>query len=388
MKIAGIIAEYNPFHNGHAWHVAQTRQMTGCDYVVACMDGHFTQRGEPALYSRWNRARMALSCGVDAVFELPTLYAVRPADAFARGGVEILGRLGADVLSFGCEVNETEILQTLVDTHNKEPGSVSICVQQGLSMGKSYPRAWGEAVSQHLNLPVEILNQPNLILAVEYMRAVENLGLPMEILPVRRRGNYHDEALGPYASASAIRAAVMRGEGAAIDECLPEPARVYGEAEELHDMDDLLMYRLRSMSVQAMTHLPDASEGLGQRLYKLCRRTGTRQALIEAMKCKRYTHARLSRLLTHALLGIDEAMLAAYPAPGYARLIGFRRGAEPLIRELKARSKIPIYASPDALRDDPVFQMECRATDLWALLHDRPALRLPGRELTEKFIRI
>ena len=109
MRIAGIIAEYNPFHRGHAWHIARTRE-AGCDRVIVCMDGHFTQRGEAAILSRWDRARMALACGADAVFELPTLFAVRTADAFARGGVGILAGLGVDVLSFGSEITDRDPL--------------------------------------------------------------------------------------------------------------------------------------------------------------------------------------------------------------------------------------------------------------------------------------
>ena len=125
MKIAGIIAEYNPFHNGHAWHIAETRRLTGCQYVVVCMDGHFTQRGEAAVLSKWDRAACALRCGADAVFELPALFAIRSADAFARGGVGVLGGLGVDALSFGSELMDLSLIEKLADIHKKEPTSVS-----------------------------------------------------------------------------------------------------------------------------------------------------------------------------------------------------------------------------------------------------------------------
>ena len=125
MKIAGIVAEYNPFHRGHAYHVQQTRRLTGCDFVIACMAGHFTQRGEPALWSKWARARMALASGVDAVFELPALFAVRTADAFSRGGVAILGGLGVDALSFGSETDDRVLLSLLADLRRSEPEALS-----------------------------------------------------------------------------------------------------------------------------------------------------------------------------------------------------------------------------------------------------------------------
>lgn len=386
MKIAGIIAEYNPFHNGHAWHIRQTRRRTGCDYVVVCMDGHFTQRGDSAIQSKWARVTAALRCGADAVFELPQLFAVRPAEVFARGGVAILGGLGADVLSFGCELTDPDLLEALASIHEKEPTSVSSDIKDGLSQGMTYARARGEAVSKHLGVDAEVLNRPNLILATEYVRAIRGMGLSMAPVAIERVGDYHDRALGDYASASAIRAAFEQGRTEAALACLPEGARLPPDA--MHAMDDLLLYRLRSLSVDSMAALPDMSEGLEHRLYRLCRTVSTRQDLLKALKCKRYTHARLSRMLTHAALGVTQGEMDACPMPTCARLLGMRRDAAPLIKALSARSTLPVVSDPDRLRDDPVFRLECRATDFWALMHDRPEERLPGREFTEKFILI
>ena len=355
MRIAGIVAEYNPFHNGHAWHIAETRQLTGCDCVVVCMDGHFTQRGDAAVLSKWDRAACALKCGADAVFELPALFAIRAADAFARGGVGVLGGLGADVLSFGSEVTDIGLIERLADIHKKEPTSVSSDVQRGLAQGMSHARAWGEAVSKYLDVPADALNHPNLILAAEYVRAIREANLDMTPLAVSRRGGYHDGQLGTYASASAIRGAFARGDAAdAALGCIPEPARL--EPDRMHAMDDLVLNRLWEMTIDDMAGLPDVSEGLEHRLYRACRASATREGLLEALKCKRYT--------------------------------GARRDAAPLLRELKRRATIPIVSNPGLLRDDPVFQLEYRATDFWALLHDDPERRLPGREFTEKFIRI
>ena len=386
MRIAGIVAEYNPFHNGHAWHIAETRRLTGCDCVVVCMDGHFTQRGDAAVLSKWDRAACALKCGADAVFELPALFAIRAADAFARGGVGVLGGLGADVLSFGSEVTDIGLIERLANVHQKEPTSVSSDVQRALAQGMSHARAWGEAVSKYLDVPADALNHPNLILAAEYVRAIREANLDMTPLAVSRRGGYHDGQLGTYASASAIRGAFARGDADAALGCIPEPARL--EPDRMHAMDDLLLNRLWEMTIDDMAGLPDVSEGLEHRLYRACRAAATREGLLEALKCKRYTRARLSRMLTHAALGMTREMVDAHTAPAYARLLGARRDAAPLLRELKRRATIPIVSNPGLLRDDPVFQLECRATDFWALLHDDPERRLPGREFTEKFIRI
>ena len=388
MKIAGIIAEYNPFHNGHAHHVAETRRRTGCDYVVACMDGHFSQRGEAALWSKWARARMALACGVDAVFELPALFAVRAADAFARGGVAILAGVGCDALSFGCETGDMDLLNALADLGEREPEAVSRSIREKLDAGMSHARARGEAVGEYLGVAPEAVNRPNLALACEYMRAIRAGGYALRPVAVPRVGDYHDARLGRFASATAIRGAIERGDPDGALAAMPEPARPFAAPEALHPMDDLLLAALRNMDESALGRLPDVGEGLEHRLHRLCRVAPGREALLEALKCKRYTRARLSRLLTHALLGMDRALTEAVPAPRYARLLGARAGAEPLLRELNARATLLIASGTAALRGDPCFELECRATDTWALLHDDPALRAAGREFTERFVRI
>ena len=388
MKIAGIIAEYNPFHRGHAYHIRRTRELTGCDYVVVCMDGHFTQRGEPACMSKWTRARMAIACGADVVVELPALYAVRTADAFARGGVDILGGLGADHLSFGSETDDMDLLARLAELRDNEPEKVAQSVRERLDAGMSHARAQGLAVGEYLGVDPEMLNRPNLILATEYIRAIRAKHPRVRPVAVPRVGDYHSEELGGFASASAIRGAFSRGETEKALGCLPEEARAFADFDCMHPMDDLIMYILRDMSMEDMSALPGVREGLESRLYRLCRETGTAAALLEKLKCKRYTHARLSRLLAHALLGMTQDMIDSHPVPEYARLIAMNADAGPLLKELSARSSIPVASNPRQLRDHPVFELECRATDLWALLHDDPAERLPGRELTEKFIRM
>jgi len=384
MRIAGIIAEYNPFHRGHAWQIARTRE-AGCDRVIVCMGGHFTQRGEAAILSKWDRARMALACGADAVFELPALFAVRTADAFARGGVGILAGLGVDVLSFGSEITDMPLLRALASLRDREPEAVSAAIFQKLDAGMAHARAWGEAVGAYLGVAPELLNRPNAVLAAEYIRALERLAPAVTPLAIPRQGDYHDAAMGAFASATAIRAAFARGDVSQALEAIPEPARPWASPEALHPMDDMLLYRLRQMTPEALAALPDVGEGLEHRLYRLCRSASGREALLDGLKCKRYTRARLSRILTYALLGLDRAALEAAPQPGYARLIGLRRGSEGLLGALKVRAGLPIVSGGD-LRGDPCFEWECRATDTWSLMHDDPRLRIAGREYTEKFV--
>ena len=389
MKIAGVIAEYNPFHNGHAHHLKETRCRGNCDFVVVCMDGSFTQRGEPACMDKWARARLALECGADAVFELPALWALQPADGFARGGVAVLGRLGCDLLSFGSEETDINLLKTLADMGENEPPELRAALREGLAAGKSHARARGEALSMLLGVDAELLNSPNLILGTQYLREIRAQNMKMEPLPIKRIGNYHDAALGDFASATAIRAAIHDGKMEEARFCVPEPAREeLRRAGRLHAMDDLLLHTLRGMPPEKIAEIPGVGEGLEQRIARCAQEAAGREELLEALKCKRYTRARLSRICACALLKLTKSMVESHPLPGYARLIGMREDARPLLRELKARSRLPIVSDAAQLRGDAVFDLECRATDLRALLCDEPSERRAGQEFTRKFVRI
>lgn len=387
MKIAGIIAEYNPFHNGHMHHLSETRRRTECDYIIVCMAGSYTQRGEAACMDKWSRARAALQCGADAVFELPALWAVNTADVFARGGVAILGALGCDVLSFGCETTDLQLLNTLADLRDNEPETLRTEIQNRLREGKSHARARGEALSAYLNLPTKDLNAPNLTLGVEYIRALRALHPQMQISPIPRIGSYHDSSMGEIASASAIRNALHRGEDVrrALPECMHHALAL---ASKMHAPDDLLLHTLRSMSQAEIAALPGVNEGLEKRVHRAATQASSQLELMEALKCKRYTHARIARLCAHALLGMDQALIQAHPLPEYARLIGMREDARPLLRALKERSTLPICSDATLLAESPVFQLECRATDLRALQCAAPQERHAGQEFTQKFIRI
>ena len=387
MKIAGIIAEYNPFHNGHIHHIAQTREITGCDYVVVCMDGSYTQRGEAACMDKWTRARAALSCGADAVFELPALFAVRTADVFARGGVKILGDIGCDVLSFGSETADMDLLRRLAELRENEPEEISASIRNKLAEGKSHARARGEALAESIGMDIESLNAPNLTLGAEYLRAIRQFGMDMQAAVIPRIGGYHDEKMGGIASASAIRAALLRGESA--DEAVPEIMRMHlKQVADMHAPDDLLLHALRSMGEDKIAALPDVGEGLEKRVFRCAREAAGRDELIEMLKCKRYTRARIARLCAHALLELTKDMADRHPLPEYARLIGMREDARPLMAELKKRSRLPIISDAARLAENEIFQLECRTTDLRALQCNAPEARKAGQEYTRKFIRI
>lgn len=390
MKIAGIIAEYNPFHSGHAYHIQKTREITGCDYVIACMSGNFVQRGEAACMDKWKRARMALEGGADAVLELPALFALRTADVFARGGVALLNGVGCDYLSFGSETAELEQLQRAAEIRENEPPEVSEMLEAALAEGKNHARAFGEAAAAYLNLPLEALNAPNATLGVEYIRAIRALGSAMKPIVIRRQGAYHAQGMDGdgFASASAIRAELLNGNIEAARSGVPEKLHKYISAVSMHAPDDLLLHILRNMSAEEIAALPDVSEGLENRVLKCAQKASSAAELIDEIKCKRYTQIRLTRLCAHAMLHLTCELARRHPLPEYARLIGMRNDAAPLLREIDKRASIEIVSDAVALRDSEIFRLECRATDLRALMCDLPKDRIAGREFTQKFVKV
>ena len=302
MRLCGVIAEYNPFHNGHAYQLERARALSGCDYVIACMAGGFVQRGEVALLDKWTRARMALMHGADLVVELPALFAVRPAEWFARGGVMTLLGLGVDALSFGCESDDLDLLRRAARLLAAEDDALSADTRRGLDAGLSHARARGEAIERRLALAPGFLNRPNIALALEYLKALDDAGRPVDVCLVRREGDYHGETLSRMAGASAIRAAVMRGEAARTAQAMPPDCFGMmadcldsGRFARMEALDQALIYQLRGTDPDELAALCDADEGIERLFAKRAAETGTRAALLARVKSKRYTHARLSR---------------------------------------------------------------------------------------------
>ena len=385
LRIAAIIAEYNPFHNGHMHHIARTRE-AGYDRVVCIMDGHLTQRGNFAALSKWSRARAALVCGADAVIELPALLACRSADVFARAGVEIAAAIGADALSFGSETGDISLLRAMADA--EEDDAFRETLNASLSRGESLPRARAAAMARTLGYD-QVPTGPNDILAAEYLRALQALGenAPQPLV-IRRRESYHSLETGPMASASAIRAAVSGGALAAAAEGLPAQARFQlNEMAARHGADDMYLYAVRRLGPDGLLGLPDVTEGLENRMYAAARDSATLEDMLAAAKCKRYTYARLMRLAAHALTGLEAELAARHLGPEYIRLLGMRAEAGDAVSEIARRARLPMFSLPQ-MRENEMFAFEERVTELWALTRDLPEERRSGQEYTRKFVRI
>ena len=397
MKIAGIIAEYDPFHNGHAAHISHTRSENGgnATHIVAVISGSFTQRGEPALLSKFKRAEMALACGADLVLELPLPWAMAPAEHFAAGGVAVLNALDCvDMLSFGSECGDVLALKRLADL-TSDPLYRS-ALKTELENGIPYAAAGqaaatkivGEAIAAHLA-------SPNNTLGIEYLRAMTAQGANWEVFTLQRQGALHNEMVpkDAFASATMLRKMVREDNWCLLDAYMPEATvsilkSAYADGETTTHtlrLENALMAHLRCLSQAECSALPWLSEGLENRLYRESRSATDYYALLEAVKTRRYPMARLRRVMWASLIGLTNDDTIGLPP--YIRILGMNaRGREILAA---ASPSLPIVTRTAQLADldgraQHIFALECTATDLHALAMAKP---LPcGTDHTAKLI--
>ncbi len=375
--IVGIICEYDPFHTGHARQFALIKEQFPNALIVCLMSGSFTQRGMPALFSPAFRARAALRAGAAMVLELPCAWAVRDGENFANGAVNIIRRIKfISLLSFGVETLNIQALYTAAHTLEEEPIAYKEALQEALSKGKPFAAAQASGLAAALPAADAdaIMQTPNNILGICYLRALMRQHSNITPLPVQRNGDYHSQALHnvSYPSASAVRKAYLAGDIAAAETACGY--RLDGVPAHRPDaLDSVVLNAIRSASPAALQQLPDCSEGLENRLIKYAAKATSRAELLDLLKTKRYTRARLSRLLTHAMLGMNTQLMEQYPQPTYVRLLGFRKDQEALLSMLK-QSDIPVISkASDGDPADPLYQLDERAYDLWALGTQLPA---------------
>lgn len=374
MTVAGIVAEYNPFHLGHAFHLARTREALGPDSAAVCvMSGHWVQRGDCAAADKWTRAALALAGGADLVIELPTPWAMASAESFAQGGVGLLAATGVvDVLSFGSEDGDLSPLQAAAAALDQPDYPQKL--RDALSRGLSFPAA------RQLAAGCDCLSTPNNNLGVEYLRALNALGSSITPMTVARRGAGHDSAehLDGFASASHIRALLRDGRRAEAAPLLPAGSlEALGEPASLTWAERAVLARLRTMAEADWAALPDGgeAEGLPARLVRAAREARTLEEFYTLAKTKRYTHARLRRLAVGAFLGLKkEDRLPAIP---YVRVLGFNERGQTLLKRMKKSASLPVLTKPAQARDldgpaRALFEAESRYTDLYGLCFPTP----------------
>ncbi len=379
MVIAAVVAEYNPFHNGHAYHAAKVRE-AGASHIVAVMSGNFSQRGSGALLEKRLRAKAALLGGVDLVVELPLPYAMAPAQTFANGAVQTAEAMGCvDMLAFGSESGYITLIRAAAEAVMAE--DTALLLREYMATGASFAKARQMAVAKLYGDEIgDMLSQPNDTLGVEYVRALTAAGSNIMPFAVPRTGVGHD-ALFPgagIASASYIRGLLRQGDmGAAETYITPEMAGIFqqAKAEGLAPFDEgaievAMLSALRRMSPQAIAALPDISEGIENRIYTAIRRSTSLEELYDQIKTKRITAARIRRILMAGYLGLTAPM--GRRAPPYIRVLGFNERGRQVLARMRDSARLPVsdqlaYLYKLGGEAARFASLESTATDLYSL---------------------
>lgn len=384
MKVLGIISEYNPFHNGHKYQIEKSKELTGAECVVAVMSGSFVQRGEPALFDKWTRTKMALLNGVDLVLELPAYYVLQYANAFAYGGVKVLDSLGVvDYLSFGSEMGDVEKIKKIAALMGDETETFKQNLNIALKDGMSYPMALETAISMEPGFEEmgEKLFSPNNTLGINYVCALNRLGSKIEPMTVKRVGSaYHDDLLNDrFASASGIRNAIKEGED--IFDYVPESMSFINEADMFSDknLESLILGYFRTRTPKEIENVPGMEDGLANRFVSIAKTSNTLEDFFSALTSKRHTLSRIKRICYCALLGVKDDMKM-----DYIRVLGFTEKGRELLKEANKRAKYPIVTkvadfTPD---DDSMFKYDVLATDIAYLANNNKIERVAAKDYT------
>ncbi|MCH5189596.1 MAG: nucleotidyltransferase family protein [Oscillospiraceae bacterium] len=390
MSVIGIVCEFNPFHNGHKYLIDSVKK--DGDTVVCVMSGNFVQRGEPAIADKRIRAKTALLCGADLVIELPVAFSVAGAQTFARGGVKLLDSLGVvDTLAFGSECGNIEMLERTADAIESEQVNGEII--EILKTGETYAFAREKAVRKIYGGDLaDILHNPNDILAVEYISALNFLHSKIKPKAVLRKSVLHDstETEGVFASASLIREKMKKGES--FKEYLPhnafeilENAIKNGNAPaDYAKLDIAILAFLRKATAEDFSDVPDVSEGIENRIIAAARNATTLSEVFDNSKTKRYTHARIRRIVLCAFLGIKNSHLAC--GLPYIRVLGFNDKGRELLHKAVKTASLPITVRLSDISNlgtnaEQIFQLESTATDIFNLT--LPKIRECGTEMTD-----
>lgn len=358
MKTAAVIAEYNPFHKGHAWQLSQLRQR-GASHIAVVMSPDFTQRGTPAILPKRVRAAAALQGGADLVLELPVCYACAGAQGFAFGAVQLIGAMGCvDWLGFGAEDADLALLEQAANA--LEHPQVQLALKEELAAGITFAKARERAVGRVFGERVsQILQQPNNILAVEYLAQLRGLSPERrpQTIPLERVGNAHDGApVQGFASASYLRGLLLAGEWERAAEYLPDFAlHLYrqvakeGKLARMENGERAVLSALRRMSREELAALPDISEGIENRLYAAVQKACSLEELYEQIKTKRYPLSRVRRLVLAAFLQIPAQ--AHQTPPPYLRVLGMNERGREILSRMKRTASLPVSVSLSRLAE-------------------------------------
>lgn len=404
MKIFAVIAEFNPFHNGHAYLIDQIKQHYDNALCVAIMSGSFTQRGEVGIFDKWQRAQLAVRGGVDLVLELPTVFAVRSAEGFARGAVSLLSRLHCiDILCFGSEICDMHLLQKAAHILNTQVDSLT--VRTKLKNGIPYAAAIQEILTTHLPQASSLLNKPNTILAIEYLKAMQNLQADFIPISIKRQGAAHANInfSGTYSSSSSIRRILRHNhELSKIISSIPTACQDYlkdicANSNSLANNENLsrvLDFKLRTSSRAALCQFVGVHDGLDYALLHAAVKSTNFSEILHTLKNRYYHYSRLQRTLVHILLGLTASSLATFDevGPSYVRVLAFNQNGQKILKKMKTSSTIPLVSKITNFISQKQFwnrkgtalqQMlyyDLLSTDIQALSYQHP--KTAGRDFT------
>ena len=348
-RVLGIIAEYNPFHNGHLYQIEEAKKQTGADYVVAIMSGNFTQRGNTSLVNKWVKTQMALTTGVDIVIELPTVYSISSAENFAEGAIKILDSLKiVDTLCFGTETADFAALNNIANVLYNEPKEYVSILNHELGKGISFPKARENALMMYLNdikRYANIISGPNNILAIEYLKAIKKLKSNIRPFSIQRKKVYYNDEriVDEFASSTAIRKLVAREQYDDLRKVMPQNAYMLMKEEikkgnyiiDLVKFEKEILYNLRKMTVKEIAELQDVTEGLEYSIKNAANSCNNILDLINIIKSKRYTQTRIQRILVYALLGITKKdIINAKKVIPYTRVLGFNKKGKEILSDI------------------------------------------------------
>jgi len=385
MKTVGIICEYNPYHLGHSWHIGQTRSVLGDDTAVVCvMSGNYVQRGDLAIFNKHARAKMAILNGADLVIEMPTPYALLSAGGFARAGVSILSKLGVcDYISFGSESGN--ICELRNAAHAITSDEAQRYIRHWLGKGSPYASALQSAAEAVLGAKADVFKSPNNLLAIEYIKAVDECGNLLRPMTVRRAGGKHDADSGY--SASSLRKTLLNGSmplshmpGAAVAVCMEEIVSGRGPVCN-KNVEQAILSRLRMIGDFSM--IPDATEGLENRFMRFASEGTSVDSILTMVKTKRYAMSRLRRMLMCAVLGITTE--DTRNPPPYIRILAVNGKGMGLLKSVNKKKALPVITKPASVKKLSgaalrLFNLEAAATDLYALAYSKEEERIGGRE--------
>lgn len=413
MSVLGIIVEYNPFHNGHLHLINEARKKENFEGIICVMSGNFLQRGEPALCHKWARAEMALAAGADLIIELPFCFAARSAYYFAQGGVSLLALTGIVThIAFGSESGNPQKLDTLASYWLEESPEFKNRLKHYLDKGFNFPSARARAledIAEEENIK-DFIKNPNDILGVEYLRNIKEKKLPLSPIVIKRTGSgYHSTELAKIASATAIRQALKNKLPLEkIRESLPETSfdilkeeieKGYAPVLE-EELGNLILYKLRTMTVEELMNIYEIKEGLEGRFLEAAFKSSNLEELRQNIKTKRYSMTRINRSLLYALLGFtyEKAQLFDTCGPQYIRVLGFSTTGQKLLKKMKKTSPLPIISRGSQVKnmlfqsENPVLRemlsLDVKAGNIYSLLYPHIKLRQGGQDFTEEVVRV